>query len=75
MISQYMHFFQPNNGYTIAEEARALIYPLSLDLGLIETSHLLKNHEIFQEMVLKDLRSRFLLNPGGLISSGNRSDI
>ena len=41
-------FTQRNNRYTIAEEMLALIYPISLGLGRIETSHLLKHNGVFQ---------------------------
>jgi hypothetical protein len=48
LLSQYMHFVQRNNRYTIAEEMMALIYPISLGLGRIETTHLLKQNGVFQ---------------------------
>ena len=48
LLSQYLHFHQRNNRYTIAEEMLALIYPISLGLGRIETSHLLKHNGVFQ---------------------------
>jgi hypothetical protein len=41
-------FTQRNNRYTIAEEMLALIYPISLGLGRIETTHLLKHNGAFQ---------------------------
>src|SRR4030042_5796932 len=41
-------FTQRNNRFTIAEEMLALIYPISLGLGRIETSHLLKHNGVFQ---------------------------
>jgi hypothetical protein len=41
-------FAQRNNRYTVAEEMLALIYPISLGLGRIETSHLLKHNGAFQ---------------------------
>ena len=37
-----------NNQYTIAEEILALIYPISLGLGRIETSYLLRHNGVFQ---------------------------
>lgn len=40
LLSQYTSFFQRNNRYTVTEEMLALIYPISLGLGRIETSHL-----------------------------------
>ncbi|MGQ9723422.1 MAG: IS1380 family transposase [Candidatus Jordarchaeum sp.] len=48
LLSQYMHFFQRNNRYTTGEEMMALIYPISLGLGRIETTHLLKHNGVFQ---------------------------
>ena len=48
LLSQYLHFHQRNNRYSIAEEMLALIYPISLGLGRIETSHLLKHNGVFQ---------------------------
>jgi hypothetical protein len=41
-------FLQRNNRYTVAEEMLALIYPISLGLGRIETTHLLKHNGVFQ---------------------------
>ncbi len=41
-------FAQRNNRYTAAEEMLALIYPISLGLGRIETTHLLKHNGAFQ---------------------------
>src|SRR4030066_1215461 len=48
LLSQYTHFLQRNNRYAIAEEMLALIYPIALGLGRIETSHLLKENGVFQ---------------------------
>jgi len=48
LLSQYIRFSQRNNRYTIAEEILALIYPISLGLGRIETTHLLKYNGVFQ---------------------------
>ena len=48
LLSQYTHFLQRNNRYAVAEEILALIYPISLGLGRIETSHLLKQNGVFQ---------------------------
>ena len=48
LLSQYLHFLQRNNRYAVAEEMLALIYPISLGLGRIETSHLLKHNGVFQ---------------------------
>ncbi|MFN3466522.1 MAG: IS1380 family transposase [Candidatus Brocadiales bacterium] len=41
-------FPQRNNRYTIAEEMLALIYPMSLGLGRIEATYLLKQNGVFQ---------------------------
>ncbi len=48
LLSQYMHFLQRNNRYTSTEEMLALIYPIALGLGRIETSHLLRQNGVFQ---------------------------
>jgi hypothetical protein len=48
LLHRYLQFPQRNNRYTIAEEILALIYPISLGLGRIETSHLLKHNGVFQ---------------------------
>jgi hypothetical protein len=48
LLSQYLHFLQRNNRYTTAEELLALVYPIALGLGRIETSHLLKHNGVFQ---------------------------
>jgi len=47
-LRHYLQFNQRNNQYTIAEEILALVYPISLGLGRIETSHLLKHNGVFQ---------------------------
>src|SRR5512139_3272479 len=47
-LHRYLPFHQRNNRYTVAEEILALIYPISLGLGRIETSHLLKHNGVFQ---------------------------
>jgi hypothetical protein len=49
-LSQYVRFIQRNNHYSIAEEILALIYPISLGLERIETTHLLKRNGVFQYM-------------------------
>lgn len=41
-------FCQRNNRYTISEEILALIYPISLGIGRIEATHLLKYNGVFQ---------------------------
>jgi hypothetical protein len=48
LLSQYLHFLQRNNRYTTAEELLALVYPIALGLGRIETSYLLKHNGVFQ---------------------------
>ena len=48
LLSQYIRLLQRNNRYTVAEEMLALIYPITLGLGRIETSHLLKQNGVFQ---------------------------
>lgn len=48
LFSQYVRFLQRNNRYTIAEEMLALLYPMMLGLGRIETTHLLKRNGVFQ---------------------------
>jgi hypothetical protein len=47
-LHHHLQFRQRNNRYTVAEEMLALIYPISLGLGRIETSHLLKHNGVFQ---------------------------
>lgn len=48
LLSHYIRFPQRNNRYSIAEEILALLYPIILGLGRIETSHLLKHNGVFQ---------------------------
>jgi len=48
LISLYIRFPQKNNRYSIAEEILALLYPIILGLGRIETFHLLKYNGAFQ---------------------------
>jgi hypothetical protein len=43
-----LHFPQRNNCYSVAEATLALIYPISLGLGRLETTHLLKHNGVFQ---------------------------
>ncbi len=43
-----LHFPQRNNRYSVAEATLALIYPISLGLGRLETTHLLKHNGVFQ---------------------------
>ena len=48
LLSQYLRFLQRNNQYSISEVMLALIYPITLGLGRIETTHLLKYNGVFQ---------------------------
>lgn len=43
-----LRFSQRNNRYSIAEELLAVLYPIMLGLGRIETFHLLKSNGVFQ---------------------------
>ncbi|MBI4653525.1 MAG: IS1380 family transposase [Nitrospirae bacterium] len=47
-LSHYIRFSQRNNRYSVAEEILALLYPIMLGLGRIETFHLLKHNGVFQ---------------------------
>lgn len=47
-LYQNLRFPQRNNRYSVAEEMLALIYPISLCMGRIETTHLLKCNGVFQ---------------------------
>ncbi len=48
LFSRSLLFAQRNNHYTISETMLALIYPIALGFGRIETTHLLKHHGVFQ---------------------------
>lgn len=48
LLSQYVGFSQRNNRYTIAEEMLALVYLISLGIGRIEASYLLRQNGVFQ---------------------------
>jgi len=48
LLHQYLRFPQRNNRYSVAEEMLALVYPISLGIGRIETTHLLKHNGVFQ---------------------------
>jgi len=48
LLYQNLRFPQRNNRYSVAEEILALIYPISLGIGRIETTHLLKRNGVFQ---------------------------
>src|SRR3989337_3389404 len=47
-LGRYIFFNRRNNQFSISEELLALIYPIILGLGRIETSHLLKHNGVFQ---------------------------
>jgi len=47
-LRHYLHFPQRNNRYSVSEAILALIYPISLGLGRLETTHLLKHNGVFQ---------------------------
>jgi hypothetical protein len=48
LLYHNLRFSQRNNRYSVAEEMLALVYPIALGLGRIETSHLLKHNGVFQ---------------------------
>jgi len=48
LLNRHLSFSQRNNRYNIAEEVLALLYPIILGLGRIETFHLLKHNGVFQ---------------------------
>ena len=48
LLSHSVRFPQRNNKYSIAEQILALLYPIILGLGRIETYHLLKQNGVFQ---------------------------
>lgn len=48
LFSKSLFFAQRNNHYTISEAMLALIYPITLGFGRIETTHLLKHNGVFQ---------------------------
>jgi len=47
-LQRQVSFPQRNNRYSIAEELLSLIYPISLGLGRIETTHFLRQNGVFQ---------------------------
>ena len=47
-LQHYLYFPQRNNRYSVSEAILALIYPISLGLGRMETTHLLKHNGVFQ---------------------------
>lgn len=48
LISQRIKFKQRNNRYSLSESLLALIYPMTLGLERIETTHLLRQNGVFQ---------------------------
>jgi len=48
LLNRHLKFSQRNNRYSIAEEILAILYPIMLGLGRIETFHLLKHNGVFQ---------------------------
>jgi hypothetical protein len=48
LFSKKVFFVQRNNHYSISEVILALIYPITLGFGRIETTHLLKHNGVFQ---------------------------
>lgn len=50
LLNRHLSFSQRNNRYGVAEEVLALLYPIILGLGRIETFHLLKHNGVFQYM-------------------------
>lgn len=48
LMHRAMNFRQRNNHYSVAEAMLALIYPISLGFGRIETTYLLQHNGVFQ---------------------------
>jgi hypothetical protein len=48
LLSKKVFFAQRNNHYTISEVILALVYPIALGFGRIETTHLLRHNGVFQ---------------------------
>lgn len=48
LLSKKVFFAQRNNHYTISEVILALVYPIALGFGRIETTHLLQHNGVFQ---------------------------
>lgn len=53
LLSKKVFFAQRNNHYAISEVILALIYPIILGFGRIETTHLLKHNGVFLEACLR----------------------
>ena len=47
LLSRYVFFPQRNNRFSITEEMLALVFPISLGIGRIEASYLLKQNGVF----------------------------
>ncbi len=47
ILSKKVFFAQRNNHYTISEVILALVYPIALGFGRIETTHLLRHNGVF----------------------------
>jgi hypothetical protein len=65
LLSQYLHFLQRNDRYTAAEEILALVYPIALGLGRIETSHLLRYNGVSQYLTGLPASPMFVKHPLG----------
>lgn len=50
LLYRAMNFRQRNNHYSVPEAMLALIYPISLGFGRIETTHLLQHNGVFQHL-------------------------
>lgn len=48
LLSKKVFFAERNNHYTISEVILALVYPIALGFGRIETTYLLRHNRIFQ---------------------------
>lgn len=48
LLSRHVFFAQRNNHYTVSEVILALVYPITLGFGRIETTHLLQHNGTFQ---------------------------
>ena len=48
LLYRKLTFTQRNNRYSVPEEMLALIYPITLGIGRIEATHLLKQNGVFQ---------------------------
>jgi hypothetical protein len=48
LLSKKVFFAQRNNHYTVSEVILALVYPIALGFGRIETTHLLRHNGVFQ---------------------------